>query len=112
MKSKKADEYIGNAALEQRIVAKKSKTRWDLAEWPFFRAICEVLTTGANKYSPDQWKTMTGGREHFFSALMRHIDQWKEGQKIDEETGKSHLVHAACNLMFLDWLDRRQEDGQ
>lgn len=90
--------------------SKKQRTRWDLAEWSFFREVCEVLSVGAEKYSENGWQRMQEPEKMYFSALQRHMDKWKEGQKIDPEDGKSHLVHAACNLMFLYWFDKKEGD--
>lgn len=37
----------------------------------------------------------------FYSAALRHDTAWQSGAKTDNETGLSHLAHAACNRMFL-----------
>ena len=42
-----------------------------------------------------------------FSALMRHMWAWWAGEKLDPETGKSHLWHACCCLMFLVAYEQR-----
>lgn len=60
----------------------------------------KVLTFGANKYSPYNWrKGMSWVR--VMSACLRHIFAWLSGQDKDPETGLSHLGHAMCCLMFL-----------
>jgi hypothetical protein len=33
--------------------------------------------------------------------MQRHIWAWKEGEQNDPETGRHHLAHAMCCLMFL-----------
>jgi hypothetical protein len=33
--------------------------------------------------------------------MQRHLWAWKEGEQNDPESGKNHLAHALCCLMFL-----------
>ena len=65
------------------------------------RAVVEILTIGAQKYERDNWKFVPDGKRRYFDAGMRHLWDSKCGEKYDEETNKSHLAHAICNLMFL-----------
>ena len=51
-------------------------------------------------------KGMSWGR--VFGAMMRHMWAWWGGQKADDETGYSHLHHAACCLMFLIAYEERK----
>jgi hypothetical protein len=61
----------------------------------------KVLTFGAQKYEPDNWKFVPDSKRRYFDALQRHLWQWKGGEQNDQETGLSHLAHAMCCLMFL-----------
>jgi len=62
--------------------------------------VAKVLEFGARKYAPRNWEAgMSWGR--VFSALQRHLWAWWWGKDKDEETGFSHLSHAACCVMFL-----------
>ena len=61
----------------------------------------KVLTFGAQKYEPDNWKHVPDSKRRYFDALQRHLWQWKAGEQNDQETGLSHLAHAMCCLMFL-----------
>ena len=61
----------------------------------------KVLTFGAQKYEPDNWKYVPDSKRRYFDALNRHLWAWKEGEKMDPESGKHHLAHAMCCLMFL-----------
>ena len=63
--------------------------------------IAEVLTFGANKYEPDGWRYVEKAEERYLAACMRHILAYRKGLKQDDESGLSHLAHAACCLMFL-----------
>ena len=65
------------------------------------RAVVEILTIGAQKYERDNWKHVPDAKRRYFDATMRHMWDSKCGEKYDEETNKSHLAHAICNLMFL-----------
>lgn len=62
--------------------------------------ISRVLDFGRKKYSERNWEA---GMEwsRVFSALMRHMWKWWGGERVDDETGMSHLWHAGCCLMFL-----------
>lgn len=61
--------------------------------------ICEVLTYGANKYTPDNWKKVEADR--YTDALYRHLLAFHAGEQVDSETNKHHLAHAACCILFL-----------
>lgn len=62
--------------------------------------ILEVLKFGAAKYEPRNWERgMAWSRP--FSALMRHMWAWWRGEEYDRETGRSHLAHAGCCILFL-----------
>lgn len=65
------------------------------------KAVTEILTIGAQKYERDNWKHVPDAKRRYFDAAMRHMWDWKCGEKYDEETNKNHLAHAICNLMFL-----------
>lgn len=83
-----------------------NKPRMDLIEPEFLEGIAKVLTLGASKYAPDSWKTQVSEPERrYYAAALRHLVAWKKGEKMDPESGLSHLYHAACNLMFLGFFD-------
>ncbi len=65
------------------------------------KATVDVLTLGAQKYERDNWKKVPDSKRRYFDAMQRHIWAWKEGNILDPETGKHHLAHAMCCLMFL-----------
>jgi hypothetical protein len=65
------------------------------------KATVDVLTFGAEKYEPDNWKKVPDSKRRYFDALQRHVWAWKEGEQIDPESGRHHLAHALCCLMFL-----------
>lgn len=72
------------------------------AEFPMaaMQEVASVLTYGATKYEPHNWLKGTNW-SRFYSAALRHDTAWQSGARTDNETGLSHLAHAACNRMFL-----------
>ena len=78
----------------------ENKVRLDLFPGDSLFAISEILTFGAKKYADRNWeKGMKWSRP--FGALMRHMWAWWMGENFDKETGKSHLWHAGCCIVFL-----------
>lgn len=76
------------------------KDPWDLVPFDAVREIVKVLAFGAKKYSERNWEAgMAWSRP--FSACMRHLTAWWEGEDKDPETGISHLAHAGCCVLFL-----------
>lgn len=82
------------------------KDRWDLLEWSWATEVIKVLTKGAEKYAPDNWKIVPGARRRYIAALWRHVVAYLRGEQNDPEDGLHHLAHATCCLMFLFWFDR------
>lgn len=62
--------------------------------------IAEVLTYGAKKYKPDNWRK-TPNVESYISALQRHLLAWQAGEEYDAESGLHHLKHVLTNAAFL-----------
>lgn len=87
----------------QNVAGKKSdagKPRLELISPIATFKKARVYTFGAEKYGKDNWrKGLAWGR--VIGACLRHIFAWLSGEDNDEETGLSHLAHAACCLDFL-----------
>lgn len=66
--------------------------------------IARVMTYGAVKYSPNNWR-LGFKYSRIIAAILRHIMQYSSGQKLDAETGVSHLAHACCGLFMLIEFD-------
>lgn len=92
------------------------KARIELVPPEMIFATAEILTFGAKKYADRNWERgMSWGR--VFGALMRHLWAWWGGQgpttrnfalgDLDDETGFSHLWHAACCVSFLVAYEER-----
>lgn len=75
-----------------------------------FAQFVDVLTVGAKKYEPDNWRRVPNAVDRYFDAAMRHMwDGWKAGEQLDPETQKHHLAHAMCCLAFI--IDLEMEKG-
>lgn len=113
-------DKIGNGPWEQ-VVADLSdvpkqgvkyddgKARWELIPFRAMRDVVDVLTYGSRKYADDNWKIVPDARKRYVSAAFRHLTDWAGGEKKDSETGKSHLAHAICCLLFLLWFEQEDE---
>ena len=83
------------------------KLPYDLLAPEYLEGTADILAFGANKYGSRNWEAgMAWSRP--FAALMRHMWAWWRGEHLDAETGKSHLWHASCCLMFLVAYEARK----
>lgn len=74
----------------------------ELIDPSFLLVLGDVLSYGAAKYEPENWrKGIPAGR--LYGALQRHLIAFQNGEDMDQESGLPHLGHAACELMFLYW---------
>lgn len=65
-----------------------------------------VFKLGATKYGPFNWRDNRVSSSVYYSAAMRHLMSWYDGEDIDPESGESHLAHArACLAIVLDGLE-------
>lgn len=81
------------------------KTRFDLLPWRALEEVAKVLTKGAEKYAPENWRQVAGWRWRYFRAAIGHVAKWRMGEKLDPEWGLPHLAHAACCILFMIELD-------
>lgn len=93
------------------------KTQWWYMDnfWPDLKEVVEVLTYGDKKYKAEDganWKRLENPSRRLKDALMRHIIAYRSGEKIDPETGKSHLAHAITNALMLMYFDRTQQSKE
>jgi hypothetical protein len=74
------------------------------------RETVKVLTFGAEKYEPDNWKRVPDSHRRYFDAAQRHLWAYKEGEVNDPESGVNHLAHALCCIMFMLDLDEEKNN--
>lgn len=84
------------------------KPRWELLPWKEVEEVVEILTFGSSKYEDNNWQKVMP-RSRYVGAGMRHFTAWIKGEKIDPESGKSHLAHCICCLLFLMWADKNDK---
>ena len=77
------------------------KTQFGLMPPFALKEFADVLTYGAKKYDPDNWKRVPDAKSRYFDAAMRHMWAWKSAEKTDPETGLHHMAHAMCCLAFI-----------
>ena len=88
------------------------KDRWDLLPLDCIEDVVKILSFGSKKYGDNSWQQVSEFEDRYYAALMRHLVEWRKGNKIDEESGLSHLSHAMCNLVFLCWNDKNKINGE
>ena len=81
------------------------KLMYDLIPTECLEELAKVLTFGAKKYAPNNWQKVDNFSSRYYSALQRHLEAWRKGEKVDAESGLHHLSHALCNVMFLLWKE-------
>jgi len=93
--------------LKEGVKFDEGKPPYHLLAPELLEATASVLSSGAEKYGERNWEGgMSWSRP--FAALMRHMWAWWRGENTDDETGMSHLWHAACCIMFLIAYEERK----
>lgn len=88
----------------------QGKLMYDLIPMECMDELAKILTYGATKYGkPSRWETVPDMENRYFAALMRHLSRNRQGEKLDPESGYSHLSHALCNVVFLLWKELQNE---
>lgn len=95
---------------ERGIKFDSGKSRPGLIPAECIGAIAEVMTYGANKYAPDNWKHVEP--ERYIDALWRHYIAWRTGEANDTESSLSHAAHFATNALFLLWFEIEKETAK
>lgn len=85
---------------EEGVKYDDNKLPLHLLPFDALEAITEILAFGAKKYGERNWeKGMDWHR--LFRAATGHLWSWFLRRGNDPETGKSHLWHAGCCILFL-----------
>ena len=85
--------------LSQGMKFDKNKPDYSLLPFAAVDEVVKVLTYGAAKYDRFNWEKVEAVR--YQAATMRHFSTHMQGEKIDPESGISHLAHAICSLLYL-----------
>tara|TARA_R100000544_G_C2221805_1_gene58025 strand:+ start:192 stop:641 length:450 start_codon:yes stop_codon:yes gene_type:complete len=94
---------------EKGIKSDEGKLRFDLIPTSSIEGLAEVLTMGAEKYTPNGWKTVKNAVNRYYSALHRHLLAWRNGEMTDPESGLHHMKHVMVNAAFLLELDNENK---
>ena len=75
----------------------------------FLEGVGDVLAFGARKYDVHNWR---GGIKYsrLLGAALRHLLAISRGEDTDKESGKGHVFHLACCVMFLSWHLKHRKD--
>ena len=76
------------------------------------RGMADVLTFGAKKYKAESWKTVPEAQKRYLDALYRHLEAYRSGELVDEETGLHHMSHIMCNAAFVMWFDETPQKSR
>jgi hypothetical protein len=87
----------------------QDKPRLDLLSPAALLLAGQVLSHGAAKYGSDNWRKVPDGQNRYYAAAMRHLLAWKQGERVDQESGLSHLAHAlTCITFLIEFEDRKK----
>lgn len=81
------------------------KLRYDLLPMDALDEAVKRFTYGAKKYAPDNWQKVPDALNRYTAALLRHLSAWRQGEKIDPESGLTHIGAVAWNALVLVWFD-------
>lgn len=88
------------------------KPRTDLLPPRALMEVAKVLGFGAEKYGPENWRKVESLQERYTGAALRHIFDHMAGLELDDETGRDHIAHAICCLLFKLEDTLRNEENQ
>ncbi len=86
----------------------EDKLDWSLMPLKPLESVVRLLMFGAKKYKPNNWMNVLP-KERYYNALLRHLFLWFQGEKIDPDSGLSHLTAVICNAIFLWWHDDKED---
>ena len=88
------------------------KLRYDLMPPHALEGVVKVITYGAKKYAPNNWKYVS--KDRYIAAAYRHLEAYRKGEYLDEESKLEHIYHAMTCLTFISELDifegKKQEE--
>ncbi len=95
-----AQETVSETLPPKAVKHDQDKPRMELLSPVALQEMAIVLGIGAVKYGDHNWAN--GFKwSRLYGAILRHLLSHMGGEDKDPETGRSHLAHAACGLMFL-----------
>jgi len=87
-----------------------TKNQLALIDPKFIEELGLLMTFGAKKYAPDNWKIVDDGKNRYKNALLRHLYAYLGGEMVDKDSGELHLTCVAFNTMALSYFERAEND--
>ncbi|WP_319557925.1 dATP/dGTP diphosphohydrolase domain-containing protein [Thiomicrorhabdus sp.] len=87
--------------LNEGVKSDDGKAMFSLIPPHALHQVAQVLTFGAKKYEPENWRKVPNANQRYLDAALRHLNAHQQGEKTDSESGLPHLAHATCCLLFL-----------
>jgi len=83
------------------------KLKYSLILPEFLEEMAKVLTLGEINHPPEadgspSWQQVK--EERYIDAMIRHLQAYRMGGRLDEDMGTHHMSHVAVNAMFICWL--------
>lgn len=83
----------------------------DLVPTDWVVGLSRVCEYGRDKYGADNWRK--GFKwSRLYAAALRHLFKFWDGEDIDTESRKHHLLHAAWNCLALFWYALRRKEEE
>jgi hypothetical protein len=102
------DKYKGCSCPNSRVEpgrkfdGEKPRLNLLMQEVPYgLEQLALTLQLGEDKYGRGNWREVENKEDRYLAALLRHLVAYNKGEKLDPESGLSHLAHVASNAMFL-----------
>ena len=95
MCKKCADQAYTQTDTKKGIKFDDGKLQYSLIPPEIKLYLAEILTFGAKKYAPNNWKKIDVQR--YYDAFERHMTAFQLGEENDQESGMHHLKHALTN---------------
>lgn len=113
LRSDNTDVYFKEVTEETELSSKQpegkkfdtGKPSYTLLPFPAITEVVKILMFGEQKYGRDNWQKVPNARQRYLDACLRHCISYCEGETYDPESGKHHLAHAVCCLLFILWFD-------
>ena len=85
------------------------KLRYDLIPPEIIEQLARIYTYGVRKYGENTWQDVPDGKNRYYSALWRHLQDYRKGENVDPDSKELHLSHALWNLGTLVWLELEKQ---
>lgn len=93
---------VSDSTNPKDLIGEKKAPLW-LIPGPALIVLSWVMSLGARKYGPYNWRQQKIKLTVYLAAAQRHILSCLDGEWIDPESGHAHLGHAmACAAIVLD----------